>query len=628
MPIRKRNPEDLPSVLRLLEAVHLPAAGLERTEGWVCERDGQIVGHVALEATPDAAVLRSLVVEAAHLGQGLGARLLDAAEALAGARTLVLKTDGIGPWMQRRGYQPATLAEVPASVLTTTQFEGALCSGYPVFLRSPGAVLDPAVIKSAVRQRYGAIAAGGGSCCAAPASGSCSCGSDPSLAVGYEPEDLAAVPDGANLGLGCGNPVALASLKPGEVVLDLGSGAGFDAFLAAKRVGAEGRVIGVDMTPEMLARARDLATRHGYANVEFRQGDIEQIPVDDGTVDAIISNCVINLSTDKARVFREALRVLKPGGRLMVSDLVLLKPLPVAMRGNMAAYAACLAGALLKDDYLGAIRDAGFQQIEVVGESRYDFGDPSPDQVATARKLDAALTAAELKAASEAVASVRISALKPVPVPDPACRIEVFDPAMCCSTGVCGPSVDPRLVRFSADLDWLKDQGVAVQRCNLAQQPMAFAQDPEVRAALEAQGESALPLIKVNGHVRSLGSYPLRAQLAEWAGVAGPAPSVYTEAVQELVAMGAAIAANCEPCFRFHYDKARRLGVAREDMLRAVRTAQAVKETPAKAVLDLAERYLAPSPGPGHRHATGSRRLASKSAKSCCGGSDPATSCC
>ena len=221
--------------------------------------------------------------------------------------------------------------------------------------------------------------------------------------------------------------------------------------------------------------------------------------------------------------------------------------------------------------------------MEVVGESRYEFGDPTPDQVATARKIEAAITAADLKAASEAVVSIKISALKPQKEEDAARRIQVFDPAMCCSTGVCGPSVDPKLVRFSADLEWLKAQGVAVERCNLAQQPLAFAQDLEVRAALEAQGEAALPLIKVDGRVQSQGSYPVRAQLAAWFGVAEPAPSLYTEAV---------------------------------------------KDTPAKAVLDLAERYLEPSSDKGRFRATGSRRLASGAAKSCCGGSDSATPCC
>jgi SAM-dependent methyltransferase len=221
--------------------------------------------------------------------------------------------------------------------------------------------------------------------------------------------------------------VALASLKPGEVVLDLGSGAGFDAFLASKQVGEKGCVIGVDMTPEMLNRARGLAERHGYDNVEFRQGDIEQLPVEDAAVDAIISNCVINLTTDKAKAFREAFRVLKPGGRLMVSDIVLLKPLPEVIRQDMNAYAACVAGALQKDDYLSAIQDAGFTGILVVGESHYDLGDPDLAQVAAAQVRNPGITAADLKTAAEAVVSVQIQAAKPAEESEPA------KPA-CCQT--------------------------------------------------------------------------------------------------------------------------------------------------------------------------------------------------
>jgi AhpD family alkylhydroperoxidase len=170
--------------------------------------------------------------------------------------------------------------------------------------------------------------------------------------------------------------------------------------------------------------------------------------------------------------------------------------------------------------------------------------------------------------------------------------VRVFDPAMCCSTGVCGPSVDPQLVRFAADLDWLKSQGVSVERFNLAQQPGAFVADAAVKAALETKGEAGLPLVKVNNQVKSSGVYPSRAELASWAGVSAPTPSIFTATVAELVAIGAAIASDCEPCFRFHYDQARKLGVSREDMLRAVTTARNVKETPAKAMLDLAERYL------------------------------------
>jgi len=170
--------------------------------------------------------------------------------------------------------------------------------------------------------------------------------------------------------------------------------------------------------------------------------------------------------------------------------------------------------------------------------------------------------------------------------------VRVFDPAMCCSTGICGPSVDPKLIRFAADLEWLASQGVSVERFNLSQQPAAFADDAAVKAALETKGEAGLPLVKVDGEVKSIGTYPSRDELAAWAGVGAPAPSIFTEAVSELVAIGAAIASNCEPCFKFHYDKARKLGVSREDMLRAVTTAQNVKDAPAKAILDLAQRYL------------------------------------
>ena len=170
--------------------------------------------------------------------------------------------------------------------------------------------------------------------------------------------------------------------------------------------------------------------------------------------------------------------------------------------------------------------------------------------------------------------------------------VRVFDPAMCCSTGICGPSVDPQLARFAADLDWLNSQGVSVERFNLSQQPAAFADDVAVKTALETKGEAGLPLVKVNGEVKSSGTYPSRDELAAWAGAGAPVASLFTQAVAELVAIGAAVASNCEPCFKFHYDKARKLGVSREDMLRAVTTAQNVKDAPAKAMLDLAQRYL------------------------------------
>jgi len=190
-----------------------------------------------------------------------------------------------------------------------------------------------------------------------------------SKAIGYTDEELASAPEGANLGLGCGNPTALASLVEGETVLDLGSGAGFDCFLAAQKVGDTGKVIGVDMTPEMIEKARKNAQMSNCANVEFRLGEIENLPVADNSVDVIISNCVINLSPDKERVFRDAFRVLKPGGRLMVSDIVLLKALPDFIRESVAAYVGCIAGAMLKDDYLAAIGKAGFQDVKILEET-------------------------------------------------------------------------------------------------------------------------------------------------------------------------------------------------------------------------------------------------------------------
>ncbi len=191
--------------------------------------------------------------------------------------------------------------------------------------------------------------------------------------------------------------------------------------------------------------------------------------------------------------------------------------------------------------------------------------------------------------------------------------IRVFDPAMCCSSGVCGPSVDPKLVRFAADLDWLAGQGAAVERFNLGQQPGAFAEDAAVKAVLETKGDAGLPLVKVNGEIKSSGVYPSRAELAGWAGVDLPAPSLFTEAVSELVAIGAAIGSGCEPCFRFHYDAARKLGVSRDDMLRAAMVAQTVRETPAKALRELIDRYL----GGGGGEVT----VAEAKSGSCCGSS-------
>ena len=229
------------------------------------------------------------------------------------------------------------------------------------------------VVKKAVRERFGRTAKQSCSCGGGKSSYSLDADSIQAVSklAGYSDQDLRSIPDGANLGLGCGNPLALARIKEGDVVLDLGSGAGFDCFLAASIVGDQGLVIGVDMTPEMIEKAKENAWNSSCRNVEFRLGEIENLPVASNSVDAVISNCVINLSTDKQQVFREVYRVLKPGGKLMVSDMVLLKELPDVIHDSIDAYVVCVAGAMRKEDYLGVIEGAGFQEVTIEGESHF-----------------------------------------------------------------------------------------------------------------------------------------------------------------------------------------------------------------------------------------------------------------
>ena len=242
-------------------------------------------------------------------------------------------------------------------------------------------------IKKLVREGYGKIAKEGNSCCGSMAScgPETSCGDTESAAVasksiGYSDTDISTVPEGSNLGLGCGNPIALASLKEGETVLDLGSGAGFDCFLAANKVGEKGKVIGVDMTPEMIEKARENAIKENYGNVEFRLGEIDDLPVADNAVDIVISNCVINLAPDKSKVFKEAYRVLKPGGRMMVSDIVLIKDLPEKIIDSIDAYVGCVSGAIKMVDYLKAIKDTGFNKVETIEKNAFSVDNYLPNE--------------------------------------------------------------------------------------------------------------------------------------------------------------------------------------------------------------------------------------------------------
>ena len=255
-------------------------------------------------------------------------------------------------------------------------------------------------IHETVRDRYGK-AATGESCCGT--SGCCGVAPEAveriALEIGYHEGDIAGIPEGANLGLGCGNPLEYADVKEGETVLDLGSGAGFDVFLASRAVGPKGRVIGVDMTPEMIEKARDNAVKAKVYNVDFRLGNIEELPVNSEAVDLVISNCVVNLSPEKDKVFTETFRVLKPGGRLLVSDLVLIKPLSEELKNSVEAYVGCVSGASMKDEYLQLMWDAGFENVGIVAESNYDVGLGDMDE-------------GLVKEAYSSVVSVKVRAIK------------------------------------------------------------------------------------------------------------------------------------------------------------------------------------------------------------------------
>ena len=347
----------------------LPAAGFDdpRLRLWGAFADGEPVGMAGLETHGDAALLRSVATRAAWRGRGVAEALvravLDAAAAAGMARVWLL-TETAEEYFRRYGFVTLPRAQADPQLAASAEFQSGHCAAAVLMARPAGAAapppgeggtpMDPRSIKLEVRDHYARAARGERTCCPDPA------------AIGYTPEALAAVP--AELrpaSFGCGSPVDAAALRPGERVLDLGSGAGLDLLLAARAVGPEGRVHGVDMTPEMVERARATAARAGLANVEIALGEIEALPLPDASVDAVVSNCVINLSPDKPRVLREAFRVLAPGGRFVVADMVATAPLPAALAGDAAAWSECIAGAVTEAEYRAALAAAGFVGIEV-----------------------------------------------------------------------------------------------------------------------------------------------------------------------------------------------------------------------------------------------------------------------
>ncbi len=372
-------------------------------------------------------------------------------------------------------------------------------------------------VRETVREHY-AQAARTASCCSSPID------QDVFGHGLYDDATKSGLPEEAIIAsLGCGNPTALASLQPGEIVLDLGSGGGIDVLLSASRVGPQGLVYGLDMTDEMLELARANQAKAGVTNVEFLQGHIEDIPLPDNSVDVIISNCVINLSGDKDRVFAEAFRVLRPGGRLAVSDVVLSRELPAELNAVTSLWTGCISGALTEQACSDGLDAAGFVGVSIEPTQIFDraalesLAAQIPDgELAGGLDVNAAVNGLD-----GVIRSAFIRATKPSAQQR---SIRVFEPALCCSTGVCGPDVDEALVGFTADLAYLRDLGVDIQRHNLGNDPGAFVDSPTLRDFLQVAGSAGLPLTTVDGVTVATGTYPSRADLLRYAGVQAPAP--------------------------------------------------------------------------------------------------------
>ncbi len=382
--------------------------------------------------------------------------------------------------------------------------------------------------REAVRSKYTAIARGDeAGCCSPDASSGCG-DADKDTTVNMIGEAYDSV-DGyvadADLELGCGVPTDHAGLESGQTVVDLGSGAGLDAFVARRTVGASGRVIGVDFVPEMVEKARANADTLGVENVDFVEGDIEDLPLDDETADVVLSNCVLNLVPDKVQAFAEMYRVLRPGGHFCVSDIVSDGRLPEAVRRSAELYAGCVAGAIEEDEYRSLLDAVGFAEVEVVSRRRIDV----PDEA-----LPTTLSDADRAALDEGgLWSVTVRGRRPGSSPSvdddstgsrseavsSTPKIEVFDPPMCCSTGVCGPEADDELVTVSEVLRKLERRGATVDRYNPSSYPEMFTDTPVVYEALQREGQDVLPIVLVDGEIQSRWSYPSREEFARMAGL-------------------------------------------------------------------------------------------------------------
>lgn len=356
-----------PEAAALLAACALPLVGLEKTRLFGLFASGQLVGVIGYEDHRPYALLRSLAVRKEHRGHGWGTALVQFAlaavreEGFESAFALTVSAHGL---LRAAGFAPLGLVELPLAVRRSPELAhacGAQASAYVRPLKPQPATGQqrPLALRTHVREAYGLAVRTGSPCCGSEDPGRLA------RELGYRQEELEQLPEGANLGLSCGNPLEAASLKEGEWVLDLGSGAGFDCFLAAPKVGPSGRVIGVDMTPEMVNRSRAMSIGRGFANVEFRLGEIEHLPVADASVDVVISNCVVNLSLDKEQVVREVFRVLKPGGRVAIADTVVTGTLPAEVAASVEAYTSCISGALAAETYRALLEKAGFTEVSV-----------------------------------------------------------------------------------------------------------------------------------------------------------------------------------------------------------------------------------------------------------------------